>query len=35
MKRSVNLFKVLLVMIIVYLLVSLAAGVIGMNFNKL
>lgn len=35
MKRSVNLFKVLLVMIIVYLLVSLVAGVIGMNFNKL
>ncbi len=35
MKRSVNLFKVLLVMIIVYLLISLVAGVIGMNFNKL
>jgi hypothetical protein len=35
MKSSVNLFKVLLMMIIVYLLVSLVAGVIGMNFNKL
>ncbi len=35
MKRSVNLFKVLLGMIIVYLLVSLVAGVIGMNFNNL
>lgn len=35
MKSSVNLFKVSLVMIIVYLLVSFVAGLIGMNFNKL
>lgn len=35
MKRSINLFKIMLAMFIVYLLVSLIAGVIGMNFNNL